>query len=395
LSAGPALVGIPWAALGGAGSGIRAGTAESALRVTGMEVFEVTATRRTRWTFVRLRTNDGLTGLGEGSLSRGNNPPPFDRFFPLVSGESPFAIARYRELGRQLASSGDLSMATAFSAIEQALWDLVGKALGAPVYDLLGGKLRNELPVYANINRKTADRSPQGFASNAARAVEQGFSAIKAAPFDGFPELDAPAEDVERATESGIACIEAMRAAIGPDVELKIDCHSHFDVELAVSVARRLEPQALSWYEEPVAPERIAATRAIATAIDQRLAGGEVLFGMERFAPLCRERAVDVVMPDVKHCGGILEGRKIATVAELHGVLVSPHNPSGPVGTAASVQLCAGVTNFESLEYQWNEVDWRGELVEPPERILGGTISVPVEPGLGVALNEKLVLEHS
>ncbi len=258
----------------------------------------------------------------------------------------------------------------------------------------LGGKLRDELSVYANINRLTVDRSPAGFAATARRAVAEGFGAIKAGPFDGFPSLSASPEEVERATELGIACVEAMRAAIGPDVKLKIDCHRLFSRALSIDVARRLEPQKLSWYEEPVAPERLDDTKAIHEAIPQRLAGGEAFFGAEGFAPLCQGRAVDVIMPDVRFCGGVLEGRRIATIAELHSVVVSPHNPSGPVATAASVQLCAGMANFEILEYQLNEVPWRGDLLDPPEQFLRGTIAVPDGPGLGIELNEQVVRAH-
>ena len=185
-----------------------------------------------------------------------------------------------------------------------------------------------------------------------------------------------------------------MRAAVGPEVQLKIDVHSNFDVNLAIDVAGRLEPQQLSWYEEPVPPTELENTKTIHDAIVQPLAGGEFLFGVEGFAPLCRRRAVDVIMPDVKHCGGLTEARKIATVAELDDVLVSPHNPSGPVSTAASVQLCAGMPNFDILEYQWNEVPWRSELIDPPERFSAGTIQVPDGPGFGIELNDSAVRAH-
>ncbi len=343
------LVGVPYLALGGPAHWRRFGrsTAQSNLRITGMDVFVVKATPRTNWTFVRLKTNGGLTGLGEG-IGRRADAPELAHFFKLVSDKSPFDIARYRQLGWDLAQSGGLSTATAFSAIEQAQWDLVGKALGAPVFDLFGGKLRNELPLYANINRATVDRSPTSFALNAKAAVEQGFSAIKAAPFDGFPELSAPPEEIEGATALGVSCVEAMREAVGPDVKLKIDCHSHFNVDLAVAVAKRLEEQELSWYEEPVDPTRIEDTKAISAAISQRLAGGEFLFGVEGFAPLCQENAVDVVMPDVKHCGGILEGRRIATIAELHDVLVSPHNPSG---TCSHSGVCSAMCRYGQFRH--------------------------------------------
>ena len=370
------------------------GQAELGLRINRMETFVVRATARTSWIIVRLTTNDGQTGLGEASLGRRTELPELETFFALARDRSPFEIHRYRQAGREAAATGDRAVATAFSAVEQAQWDLVGKALGAPVYDLTGGALRRDLPAYANINRATSDRTPDGFAANARQAVADGFGAIKAAPFDGFPALDAPAAEVEAATELGIACIEAMRAAIGPDVALKIDVHSYFDVPLAIDVAARLEPQSLSWYEEPVPPTDLASTRAIKEGIRQTMAGGEFLFGVEGFEPLCRERAVDVIMPDVKHCGGVTELTKIATVAELYGVLVSPHNPSGPVSTMASAQVCAGLPNFDILEYQWNEVPWRGDLIDPPERFSGGILQVPDGPGIGVTLNESVVREH-
>ena len=371
------------------------GQAELGLRITEMEVIGVRATMRTNWIFVRLTTNDGQTGLGEASVNRRLNLPELSGFFNLVRDRSPFEIERYRQAGWATASTGNRQQATAFSAIEQAQWDLVGKSLGAPVYDLVGGRLRDELPVYANINRATTDRSPNGFAISAQQAVADGFRAIKAAPFDGFPSLDQPRAEIEAATELGVHCIEAMRTAIGPDIDLKIDAHSHFDVALAIDVATRLEPQRLSWYEEPVPPTDLDSTMAIKNGIRQTMAGGEFLFGVEEFSPLCQNRAVDIIMPDVKHCGGVAEIRRIATVADLYDVLVSPHNPSGPVSTMVSAQVCAGLPNFDILEYQWNEVPWRGDLVDPPERFSEGILQVPDGPGYGVTLNNTVVREHT
>ena len=371
------------------------GQAELGLRITEMEVIGVRATMRTNWIFVRLTTNDGQTGLGEASVNRRLNLPELSGFFNLVRDRSPFEIERYRQAGWATASTGNRQQATAFSAIEQAQWDLVGKSLGAPVYDLVGGRLRDELPVYANINRATTDRSPNGFAISAQQAVADGFRAIKAAPFDGFPSLDQSRAEIEAATELGVHCIEAMRTAIGPDIDLKIDAHSHFDVALAIDVATRLEPQRLSWYEEPVPPTDLDSTMAIKNGIRQTMAGGEFLFGVEEFSPLCQNRAVDIIMPDVKHCGGVAEIRRIATVADLYDVLVSPHNPSGPVSTMVSAQVCAGLPNFDILEYQWNEVPWRGDLVDPPERFSEGILQVPDGPGYGVTLNNTVVREHT
>ena len=391
---------------GVAGAVLVPGFVEAApkLRVTTLELLPMRATPRTVWLFVRLGTDAGLTGLGEASDAFGfaNTSQANARqmeselraFFRLIEGKSPLEIAAYRRDGERLASGRGLIPATAYSAIEQALWDLAGKALDVPTYSLFGGSLRDVLPVYANVNRATRPRTPEGFAMAARTAVKEGFRAVKAAPFDGFPAPGSPAAAIEAAIDNGIACMAAMRDAIGPDIELMVDCHSFFDVAMAERVARRLEPQNLSWYEEPVAPERVEETLEIRKRIKQPMAGGEVLFGVAGFAPLCRTRAVHVIMPDVKHCGGLLELTRIASMAEADGVEVAPHNPSGPVSTAASIQVCAVIENFRLLELQWGEVDWRHEVVQPAERFVQGTIRVPDSAGFGIDLNDRVVRAH-
>lgn len=368
--------------------------ADRNVRITGIEVFSVNVTQRTNWIILRLNTNAGISGYGEASLGGRAELAELNEFYAMVDGRSPFAVAEYRAQGRSRAAAGGRVIATAFSAIEQALWDLSGKILDAPFYDLVGGKLRDSLGVYANINRATVERTPAGFAETAQRAVADGFAAIKAAPFDGFPVLTAPAAEIDRAKELGIACVYAMRDAVGEDVAIKIDAHSFFDVELAIEVARELDSARLSWFEEPVAPTQTADTKLIHDAVSQTIAGGEFLFGMEGFWPLCEIGAVDIIMPDVKHCGGLMEATHIAAIAQAVDVRVSPHNPSGPISTAASVALCATLPNFEILEYQWGEVEWRGTLVEPAEIIEGGAISINGRPGFGIDLNERVLEAH-
>jgi len=386
---------------GGALWSARALDAAPALRVTGVELLPLRATERTVWLIVRLRTDTGLTGLGEASDAFGfANTTKQDAlrmeselrgFFQLIEGRSPLDIEQFRQRGRQAATSGGLVAATAYSAIEQALWDLAGKALDVPTYTLFGGRVRESLPTYANINRATRPRTAEGFATTARAAAADGFRAMKAAPWDGFPAPGSSAAEIETAVENGIAAVVAMREAVGSEVELMVDCHSFFDVPLAERVARRLEPQNLAWYEEPVAPEQVDDTVEIRGRIRQPMAGGELLFGVEGFAPLSRRHAVDVIMPDVKHCGGLLELTQIAASAHADGVTVAPHNPSGPVSTAASVQVCAGLKNFRLLELQWGEVPWRPEVLNPPERFTGGAIAVPDRPGFGVELDDTVV----
>jgi galactonate dehydratase len=383
---------------------LRAAAAVPRLRVTGFELRPVRATTRTVWLFVRLTTDTGLTGLGEASDAFGFANTTADdaarmrrelqTFFSLIEGRSPFEIESYRQRAAQMARKGLVS-ATAFSAIEQALWDLAGQALEVPTYVLLGGKVRSGLPVYANINRATNPRTPDGFAAAAQRASADGFKTIKAAPFDGFPPPGSPADQIARAIDVGIDSVRAMRAAVGPTIGIMIDCHSFFDVEQSVAVADRLGPYDLTWYEEPVPPERVDDTVAIHRRIKQPMAGGEVLFGLSGFSPLVRRHAVDTIMPDVKHCGGLLEMTRIAAMAADEGVMVAPHNPSGPVSTAASVQVCAGMKNVNYLELQYGEVSWRSEVVVPVERFVDGTIEIPDRPGLGIALNEDVIRSRS
>ncbi len=373
------------------------------LRATEIELLPVRATERTVWLIVRIRTDAGISGIGEASDAFGflrttkadaaRMEAELGAFFELIQGKSPLEIESFLQRGRGRAASG-LMPATAYSAIEQALWDITGQALDLPVYALFGGKVRDVLPVYANINRATQPRTPSGFAQTATAAVKNGFEAVKAAPFDGFPKTGSPAPEIAAAVEQGIAATLVMRDAIGPNIALMIDCHSFFDVPLAIEVARRLEPANLTWYEEPVPPEKLDETVEIRRSIKQPMAAGEILFGASGFAGLCNRRAVDVIMPDVKHCGGLLELSRIASLADVNGLAVAPHNPSGPVSTAASAQTCAGMKNFRTLELQWGETPWRAELVDPPEQFDRGVFRLSDRPGIGVRLNEKVAAKY-
>lgn len=404
LSALPASAAC-FAALGsGAAMPLRAQDVRSlSLRIAGMEIIPVRATQRTVWLFVRLRTADGLTGLGEASDAFGysnTSPADLDRmrgilsqFYALVEGRSPLEVERFRQAGWAAAKQGGLPTATAFCALEQALWDLTGKALGVPCHQLWGGKVRDRLPVYANINRATRQRTPEGFATSARMAVAEGYRALKAAPFDGYPRNGSP-QDIARHVDNGVACVMAMREAVGDAVEILIDCHSFFSVDASIALAKRLEPARLGWYEEPLPPTQVENTRRIKTAISQPMAGGEFLFAVEGFSALCEQKAVDVIMPDAKFCGGLLEMNHIAAMAFAHGVTVAPHNPSGPVCTMATAQVCAGMRNFQTLEMQWGEVSWRGDLLNPPERFVAGEMAVPGAPGFGVTLNDALAKQH-
>ena len=382
------------------GLAVGAALAAGKSRIVKTELLPVRATARTVWLFVRLTDQQGRQGLGEASDAFGFGATTkadalrMESELQALSGLLPDATpGRFIARARARAAAGGQVTATAYSAIEQALWDLAGQQQAVPIASLLGKRVHTRLPLYANINRATSPRTPAGFADAARRAYAEGFRAFKLAPFDGFPPPGSPSAAIEGAVEAGIASVFAVRQAVGRQARVMVDCHSVFDVERARDVAQRLEPAALTWYEEPVAPTRVAETKQIRGLIKQPMAGGEMLFGVEGFAPLCD--AVHVIMPDVKHCGGLAEFVRIARMAGEHRVEVSPHNPAGPVSTVATLHAACVCPNVKLVEIQWGEVPWRPDLVTPAEPIAQGEITLSDRPGLGLRLNEDLVRRYA
>ena len=348
------------------------------------------------WLFVQVETDDGLVGLGEASQG-GNDLVEAcveKRLKPYLVGKDPRGIEPLTAGRLALTSRDGRAAATALSGVEQALWDLWGQSLGQPIWALLGGRHRDRIVLYANTNRRTYDRSPDGFAESARLAVADGVRAVKCAPFDGVSYRYPDRAENRRGIALGIARVAAIRDAVGPDVRVMVDCHSRFDVPTAIEVARELAPLKLDWIEEPVADADLDGLARLRESIEMPLAGAEARIGRDGFWETLRRRVLDVIMPDVKHCGGILEMRKIAALAETARVSVSPHNPSGPVSTLASVHLCAAIPNFLALEYPWGEVSWRDELLTPNEVVEAGSIAVPDRPGLGFALNMEVARAH-
>lgn len=372
------------------------------MRLTGLEVLRVGVNRRGDWLLVRLTTDEGLVGLGEAS--HGGFGPDRDapvttilerQCRPLLQGRDPRAVVPAVAALAPLATG--LPGATAVSACEQALWDLAGQAAGLPVYRLLGGPARERIPLYANINRATTERTPAGFARNAAAAVAEGFRAVKLAPFDGVDRSHLRGAEGRARVAAGLACVAAVREAVGADVEVMVDCHSRFDVPTALAVAAALRELGVGWVEEPVPTadrDALARLRPLLAGGGQELIGGEQLHGVAGFWPYLAAGVWDVVMPDVKHCGGIAALVAIAALAAARGVATAPHNPSGPVAVAASAQAVAALPEVRALEYAWGEVPWRADLVAPRERIVAGELVLPDGPGLGVGLDEATLAAH-
>jgi galactonate dehydratase len=206
-----------------------------------------------------------------------------------------------------------------------------------------------------------------------------------------MPDDLSNASKVEEITQLGIDRASAVRKVLGPGPDLLLDAHSKFDLTRGLALPKRLEPLKLFWLEEVT---RVADLPAIHRAASMPSAGGEVIYGARGFLPYINAGCVDIVMPDVKYCGGMLELKKIASLAEAAGLRVAPHGPASPVGNVAAAHVCADMPNFLILEFSYGEVPWRAELIDPPEHIEKGFLQLTSRPGLGIRLNEKTAAKY-
>jgi galactonate dehydratase len=374
----------------------RAAAPSAKIVAADLEIFQVKVNHRGNWLLLRMHTNTGLTGIGDASHGHDDTVLALVRkFFDKLKGRSVFDLEWLRgQAEAEIKESGPTG-AIALSGIEQCLWDIHGKALGVPVYDLLGGCLHPRIRNYANINRSTVDRTPAGFAAMAEKAIAAGFDAIKLAPFDSMPKgLKDPAK-IEEFSQLGLDCAAAVRKVIGPKRDLLIDVHSHFDLPHGRELARRFEPLNLFWLEEVTPPKPLEWLATINREAKMPTAGGESIYSVRGFYPYIAGGAVDIVMPDVKMCGGVLELKKIAALAEGAGLTVAPHGPASPVGNVVAAHVCATMPNFHILEFSYGEVPWRAEVIDPPENVLkGGYLAFTGKPGYGIELNEKALAAH-
>ena len=357
---------------------------------------------KTVWSFVELVDGDGRSGFGEATLGQRETQmrAVLARLEDAVAGHTPADV----DLEPPRAAARSLAEFAVVSALDQAVWDLAARQRGVSVAAALGPVLRDRIPVYANINRGIASRTPEGFANQARRAMADGFTAIKIAPFDEVALYgDAAAKPASWNLDRGLARIAAVRDAIGFGVELMVDCHWRLNRAAAEAVLRAVEPQALDWLECPV-PEKpecldtIRKVRNLANATGVRLAGCEEMSLVAGFAPFLAAGCYDVVMPDAKYVGGLREMLRVAEALRAQGVEFSPHNPSGPVCHAASLQVCAVVPALRRLEMQYAETPLFDDLAGGTlPRAAGGHVAVPTTPGFGVRLDANLVqaLEES
>lgn len=360
-------------------------------RIDAFEVMRIKVNHRGDWVLLRTRTRSGLTGLGDCSHSGddGKTAALVAEYLPTLKSRSIFDIEWLRQWSRDRVAKDGRPAAVALSGIEQSLWDLQGHALGVPTYQLFGGQLRSRVRQYANINRMTTDRTPAGFARSAEQAVAAGFDAVKLAPFDGMPAegLQARARSVRLAVD----CAKAVRSVLGPSRDLLIDVHSLLHLDEGLALLEALDPLKLYWLEEVTVATPLDGLATINRSAKMTIAGGEGIYGIQDFYRYAAAGAVDVLMPDMKKCGGMLELRKIAAMAEGMNLRVSPHGPASPVGNVAVSHICAAIPNCEINEFAFAEAPWRSELIDPPESFEQGYLRISDRPGFGIRLNDTLV----
>jgi galactonate dehydratase len=342
---------------------------------------------RQNWLFVTVETDEGISGIGEASLEGREltvEAAIRDHARYLV-GQDPLRISHHwQAMYRHGFWRGGVVLNSALSGLEQALWDIKGKALGVPVYELLGGRARDRIRVYTHCGGAT----PEEAAERALALVAEGFNALK---FGSWPAGEA---DDRAAVRWAAKLIETVRAAVGPEIDLMVDNHGRSAPGAAIEMAHALAPYNLLFLEELTPPDNILALERVKQAnVNVRLATGERLFTKWGFRELFERQIVEVVQPDICHDGGILESRLIAGMAEAYYVKVAPHNPNGPVATAASVHLAAAIPNFLILEYAQNEPH-RSLVQRTGPRVEGGYIAVPTAPGLGIELDEEVIAAH-
>jgi galactonate dehydratase len=361
------------------------------MKIVKLETFLANAGLR-NYLFVRLTTDTGLTGLGEASLEWQEQTVEclmHEWVEDRILGVDPRDVERIvADLIRDQYQGGS-TVLTAISGVEVALWDILGKEAGQPVYQLLGGRARDRLPSYANGWYGNA-QTPAEYAQRASEVVARGYRAMKFDPF-GTAWKDLSPLEMEQAE----ARVKAVRDAVGAEVEIFIEVHGRLSGEAAIAMGRRLERYRLGFYEEPVSPYDLDLLKEVKAALPFPLAAGERLYMLEEFARLTSLRAVDIAQPDLCHCGGLSIGKKIAALAQQQGIRLAPHVSVGPVALCAALHFGWSTPNmFMQENFSEYDVPWRSELVRGWDLIAHGEFRLPTSPGLGIELNEAACAAH-
>ncbi len=357
------------------------------MKITDVKVFP------TRWMFVKVETDEGIYGWGEAIRGGESVIGAIEELRRYLVGRDPFNLEHHWQVlyHRYASTSRGLATLAAISAVEHALWDMIGKKLGQPVYNLLGGRCRDRIRMYATaVNHPT----PEQCAEQAIELVKQGYTALKVDVVSGPEPPRGLGFDRVRnfmrgeLLDNGINIFAETRKAVGDKIDLMAHVHAELNPSTALRMLDRLERYNPFWFEEPVQPENIRAMAWVASHTNIPIATGERLYTRYDFMDLLEKQAASVIQPDAAVTGGLWETRKIAAMAEPYYVSLAPHCPGGPVVTAVSMQIAACTPNFLILEHGVGSDQIVEEIVEDPPRLENGHYQLSSKPGLGVELKE-------
>ena len=380
------------------------------MKITDLRVYLTKAGTGRTWVFVEIDTDEGITGLGESTNSGGGGALVVGRALEMLRddlkgqdfseglmGEDPEHIDRiWHRIYRRFGTLGSRGFATTLcSGIDMALWDIKGKALNRPIYDLLGGPMRDSVPVYSHVG--PADNI-DACVADAKRQVALGYQALKLDPYS--PEMNKhhrryiDGKISPAAAAHAVDLMSALRDAMGPEIELMIDAHGNFDVSTATQLCRQMEQFNLTWFEEPVQPESIDAMRQLRRNTDINLCIGERQYTRWDFAPYLQEGLVNYIMPDICWTGGISEMKRIAVLAETYYVPISPHDASGPINVTSGAHVLMNVPNIYRLEMTDHARKAYDAVLTEPLDIRDGHYHMNGKPGLGFELDHDFIASH-
>ena len=361
------------------------------MKITSIDTFLVGNPWK-NWLFARVQTDEGLSGIGEGTANAFGKTveAAVHELKPLVLGMDPFQVERITQrMTRDVYTEGGQITMSAVAAIEIACWDIIGKAVGQPIYNLWGGRCHQKLRAYAN-GWYRGPRTPESFFEKAQAVVGRGYTALKFDPF-GPNWRTIPADELDLS----LHLVAAVREAVGPSVDILIEGHSRFNVATAIQVAKGLERYRPMWFEEPVPHTNIAAMVEVARQSPVPIATGESFSQKQQFAELLKHECVSIYQPEPLAVGGIFATRKIADMVDAHYGMVAPHSAQGPVCSAACAQLNASLPNFLIHEiFDDFNVAWEKQLLTHPVEVKDGYLEISERPGLGTDLNVEEAMKH-
>ncbi len=360
------------------------------MKVTDVKAFVVDCFR-TNFVFIKVYTDCGIDGVGEATLEYKEKAllGAVEHIKEYLTGQNPLDIEKHwHNIYRDAYWRGGPVLMSALSAIDMALWDILGKHLNVPVYQLLGGRCNDKVRIYVN-GWFAGAKTPQEFAEKAKNAVKRGVTAMKWDPF-GKNYMNISNKDLNTALE----CIGAVRDVVGDEIDLLIEGHGRFNIPTAIKIAKELEQFKPMFFEEPVPPDNLDALKAVRDKSPVAVSAGERLYTRWDYKEMFEKGCADYIQPDISHAGGIMELKKLAAEAEHRYLGFAPHNPSGPVANAATLNIAACCPNFSILEIMYSDVDYRKDLTDEQLEYKDGYITIPNKPGLGIEINEEECLKH-